>query len=158
MDLLPENEWLMLGSSVALSEIAGIAAIAFAGPQVTGWAVNASGLGLEADWVFGPVLAGIYVLAGIALYLIWKRASRPGSARAMELFGLQLALGVIWSAAFFTLNMPAVALALAVLLVIVTLATMAEFWKLDARASVLLLPYLAWATFIGMMNYSLMAA
>jgi tryptophan-rich sensory protein len=153
MDLLPQDDWLKLGASVAACEVAGIAGAAFMGPGVTGLAI---GVGLDfvtPDLAFGPLLTALYILMGVALFLVWKRARRPGSGRALELFGLQLALGVIWSAVFFGLKSPVGGLVVIISLLATTLLTIAEFWRLDARAGALLLPYLAWVTFAAVTNY-----
>ncbi|MFO8184237.1 MAG: TspO/MBR family protein, partial [Candidatus Aegiribacteria sp.] len=52
-------------------------------------------------WVFGPVWTVLYILMGIAVWLVWKE---QGFSTAVYLFMAQLALNALWSYLFFGAN------------------------------------------------------
>ena len=108
------------------------------------------------SWVFGPVWTALYLLMGIALYLVWREGwQRPEVRAAMVLFAVQLALNGVWSLLFFGMRSPALALADVVLLWVAIVATTVAFWRVGTTAGALLLPYLAWVTFAAVLNASL---
>jgi tryptophan-rich sensory protein len=105
------------------------------------------------NWVFGPVWTVLYALMGIAAARVWihHRGTRSGRYSLM-LFGVQLALNCTWSVLFFAVRVPGYAFVEIVLLWITILALVLWWWWLDRKASLLLVPYLAWAGFAGALN------
>jgi len=71
------------------------------------------------------------------------------------LFGIQLALNLLWSIIFFGLKNILLALIEIVILWFFILATTIKFWQIDKRASYLLTPYLAWVSFAAVLNFSI---
>ncbi|RZJ23596.1 MAG: tryptophan-rich sensory protein, partial [Haliea sp.] len=63
-------------------------------------------------------------------------------------------LNVLWSLLYFRLRRPDWALAEVVLLWLSILLLMAVQWRYSRRASLLLLPYLAWVAFAGLLNWA----
>lgn len=54
------------------------------------------------NYVFGPVWMILYFLMGLSLYLVWQKGTKNKEVRAaMTIFGLQLALNLLWSLIFF---------------------------------------------------------
>jgi translocator protein len=106
-------------------------------------------------WVFPIVWNILFVLMGIALYLIWKKTNHPKKRLACLLFAAQLILNVWWSNLFFYLQRPSWALIEIVFLWLSILWTLIVFKKIDRRAGWLLLPYLLWVTFAIYLNYSI---
>lgn len=102
------------------------------------------------SWVFGPVWTGLYFLMGISLYLIWKGKRKP-----LKWFWIQLGLNSLWSVIFFGLHQPLLALGEIGLLWMSIFLTIREFKRVDKRAALLLLPYLAWVSFATVLNFSL---
>jgi tryptophan-rich sensory protein len=107
------------------------------------------------SWVFAPVWSTLYVLMGVAAWLVWRRAGFAGAPVALGLFAAQLVLNALWSYLFFGLHQPAVALVEIVVLWLVILATTTAFWRVSAPAGGLLLPYLCWVGFAGVLNFQL---
>jgi benzodiazapine receptor len=101
------------------------------------------------DAVFGPVWSTLYILMGIALVLV-RRAEVSGGAQ--KVFGLQLALNLAWSYAFFGLRSPAAGAAVILALWFAILATFAAFARRSRLGAALLVPYLAWVTFATVLN------
>ncbi|WP_292517064.1 TspO/MBR family protein [Methanoculleus sp.] len=107
-------------------------------------------------WVFGPVWTVLYILMGIALYLVWSKGwGRKGVQVAMAIFAVQLVLNVLWSYLFFGLQAPFFALIEIVLLWVAILMTVVTFYRVSVPAAVLLVPYLLWVTFAAYLNYGI---
>jgi translocator protein len=108
------------------------------------------------NWVFGPVWTLLYVLMGLAAWLVWDRYGFRGAARgALILFGVHLLFNTAWSAIFFGLREPGWAFAEILVLWAMILALVTWFWRLHPVAGALLLPYLAWVSFAAVLNYSI---
>ena len=108
------------------------------------------------DWVFGPVWVILYLLIGIALFLVWTTNS-PGNNKhsAMILFFIQLVFNTSWTFFFFFLENPYLALVDIILLLIFTLLTVWKFYSVNRTAGYLMLPYLLWVGFATVLNYSI---
>ena len=104
------------------------------------------------NWIFGPVWTTLYALMGIALYLVWK-TDAPARQTAVILFGVQLALNFAWSFIFFSLKQPGWAFAELLLMWVMILLTIFAFGKISSLAAWLLVPYISWVSFAGVLNY-----
>lgn len=108
------------------------------------------------SWVFGPVWTLLYLMMGIAAFLVWQKGWASGAVKtALALFAIQLILNGLWSILFFGLRSPGLALADIILLWLSVGATMVLFWGLTPVAGMLLLPYEAWVTFAALLNGSI---
>jgi translocator protein len=101
------------------------------------------------DWappgaLFGPVWTVLYLLMGIAAWLVWRDRGFRGARLALGLFAAQLVLNALWTWIFFVWQQGGLALAEIGLLVVLILATAAAFWRIRPLAGALLLPYLLW--------------
>lgn len=106
-------------------------------------------------WVFGPVWTALYLLMGIALYLVWNRHHVPGATLAVGVFAVQLLLNALWTPAFFGEESPLLGLLIIVPLVALIAVTAKLFWRISTVAGALLLPYLAWVSFATYLNASI---
>lgn len=106
-------------------------------------------------WIFGPVWTALYFMMALAAWLIWKRGGFAAHSRPLGLFLLQWLCNAAWSPLFFGWHQPALAFGVIVLLWLALLATVIEFWRIRPGAGLLLLPYLAWVTFAGALNFTL---
>lgn len=107
------------------------------------------------NWVFGPVWTTLYVMMGLAAALAWPgRATRAGRAGFL-LFGLQLALNALWSWIFFRWHRLDLAFVELTVLWVTILGTIIAFRRIRPLAGHLLLPYLAWVTFAGVLNFAI---
>jgi tryptophan-rich sensory protein len=108
------------------------------------------------NWVFGPVWTILYIMMGIALYLVWKRGlHRKKVRRAVNVFAVQMLLNFLWTPAFFGMQSLGAGLVVIVLLLGAIVATIIIFWSVSRIASVLLLPYFFWVSFATVLNLSL---
>ena len=104
------------------------------------------------DWVFGPVWNVLFILMGVALYIVWRDGKGEHRNLAFTFFGIQLGLNVMWSMLFFGLHEPAWAFIEILFLCCAIIATLSSFWRINKNAGALLVPYLAWILFAGILN------
>jgi tryptophan-rich sensory protein len=104
------------------------------------------------DRVFGPVWSALYLMMGLAAWLVWRKAGWTGATTALALFCVQLVLNVLWSALFFGMRAPGAAFIEIVLLWVMIAATLVSFWKITPAAGALLAPYLLWVAFAAALN------
>jgi benzodiazapine receptor len=105
--------------------------------------------GTPPNWAFGPVWMTLYVLIGVAGWLVWRRT---GAGPAVRLWGWQLAANAAWNPAFF--GMHNIGLALAIIVVMIATIAMAirAFAGISRPAAWLMAPYLAWTCFAAYLN------
>jgi len=105
--------------------------------------------------VFGPVWSALYLMMGVAAWLVWRKAGFSGAPGAIVLFGLQLIANAAWSWIFFGLRRFDLAFFEMVILWALILAALIAFWRHDTRAGLLLLPYLAWVSYASALNFAI---
>ena len=106
-------------------------------------------------WLFGPVWSALYLMMGVAAWLVWKERGFDGARTALALFIAQLAANALWTWLFFAWQEPRLAFAEILILWLMIFATIVAFWKVRALAGALLVPYLLWVTFASVLTYSL---
>lgn len=105
--------------------------------------------------LFGPVWTLLYVLIGVAAWLVWKQGGFQASRGALLLFFAQLAANAAWTWIFFAWRLGALAFLEILLLWALILATLIAFWRIRPLAGALLVPYLAWVTFAAALNWAI---
>jgi benzodiazapine receptor len=150
------NDWLLLGVSLGVTLVAAaIGGIVTARPVQTWYRTIRKPAWNPPDRLFGPVWTVLYVLMGLALWRVWRMGwGEPGVWLAVMLFLVQLVLNVLWSVIFFGLRQPGWGLLEIVVLWAAILATLLTFLALEPLAGWLLVPYLAWVTFAGLLNFT----
>lgn len=108
--------------------------------------------------VFGPVWSTLYVLMGVAAWLVWRAGPRPEVRTAVAIFLVHLVVNALWSWLFFAWRLGALAFLGATLLTLSVAATMVVFRRVRPLAALLLVPYLAWVTFATLLTWSLWRA
>jgi benzodiazapine receptor len=104
------------------------------------------------EWVFGPVWTTLYLLMGLAAWLIWRRAGWGVGRIPLGLFAVQLALNAAWSVLFFNLRSPGSAFGEILLLWCAIGALLWSFVRISTLAGLLLVPYWLWVTFAAALN------
>ncbi len=110
--------------------------------------------------IFAPVWTLLYALMAIAAWLVWKASasSKEKAAlrtAALRIFWLQLFLNFAWSWIFFREHFLAGALLEIVVLWLAIVAATLLFMRVTRLAAWLMLPYLAWVTFAGVLNFEI---
>lgn len=143
--------------SLGLCLTAGALGAAFTTPEIAGWyAALAKPSFNPPSWLFGPVWTTLYLLMGLAAFLVWNRGGDLAEVRrALILFIVQLVLNVLWSLVFFRMHSPLAGLIVLILLWLGILFTLLSFRRLSGPAAWLLAPYLAWVTFAGVLNMAI---
>lgn len=108
------------------------------------------------NWIFGPVWTSLYILMGIALYLVWKSDAAPALKRmAILLFSVQLVLNFFWSLIFFNQHAIGWALVEIIILWLAILVTIFVFARISNAAAWLLVPYISWVSFASILTYTI---
>jgi tryptophan-rich sensory protein len=151
------NNFFKLVIAIVVSALAGVVGSFFTTSAIPSWyseiikpVLNPPG------WIFGPVWTALYILMGIAAYLVWKNGWEKSDVRtALGVFGIQLILNATWSIIFFGLQNPGAAFIEILSLWLTILATIIAFSKISRQAAWLLAPYIVWVTFAAYLNYSI---
>jgi tryptophan-rich sensory protein len=106
------------------------------------------------SWVFGPVWTLLYLLMGIALYLVWAERAK-NKKPAFVLFGIQISLNALWSVLFFGLQNPLLAFVEIIFLWVSIVATTALFYRISKPAAYLMIPYILWVSFAAVLNFAI---
>jgi len=106
-------------------------------------------------WVFGPVWTALYGMMAVAVWLVWLRRHQQSIATPIVLFVVQLAFNMAWSPLFFGLHRPGIAFADIMLLWLALVLTVRAFLRIHSTAGVLLVPYLLWVSFAGVLNFAI---
>lgn len=102
--------------------------------------------------VFGPVWTTLYLLMGVAAFLVWRAR---GWSAILTFFVVHLAFNALWSWLFFAWHLGAVSAIDIVVLWMMIAALVVAFWRVRSLAGALLVPYLAWVTFATALNFTL---
>ena len=107
-------------------------------------------------WLFPVVWTILYVFMGISAYLISMQGTeREDVQKAFTTYFLQLFFNFGWSILFFQLKWYLGAFVWLVVLWILILRMIIQFYAIDKRAAYLMIPYLLWVTFAGYLNFGI---
>ncbi len=105
--------------------------------------------------VFAPVWTSLYIMMGIAAWLVWRRRMVARVTIPLSLFAVQLILNSVWSYVFFGLHRPGAAFFEILVLWAAILITLIRFWQIRTLAGILMLPYYVWVSFASVLNFQL---
>lgn len=106
-------------------------------------------------WAFGPIWTTLYILMGIALFLVWRKGlERPDVKIAIGVFAIQLVLNFFWTIIFFGFRSLFGGLVEIVFLWIAILVNIILFYRISKTAGLLLVPYIIWVTIASYLNYT----
>jgi len=86
---------------------------------------------------------------------VWLRRGNRAVTVALVLFAIQLALNAAWPGLFFGLQNPRIAFAEIVVLWLAIVLTVSTFLRVSKVAGWLMVPYLGWVTFAGVLNMAI---
>lgn len=103
--------------------------------------------------VFGPVWTVLYLLMGIALYLVWSKGLENENVKeAVSYWVIQLAFNLLWTIGFFGFQSPLLGLIVIVLLWGAVYWTIRKFYPISELAAWLMVPYLIWVSYALLLN------
>ena len=149
------SAWWKVLVAIAIAEAAGLIGSFFTTPEIPTWYASLVKPNFAPpSWVFAPVWTTLFVLMGIASYLVYRSANGRRAAKiALVVYGIQLILNVGWSWLFFGQQNPGAALVEIGILWMAIAMTIFLFSRLSKAAAWLLVPYLAWVSFASYLNY-----
>ena len=108
------------------------------------------------DPLYGAAWTLIFALAAVSGLIAWSRSPDWAAAEiVIGLFALNGFLNVLWSLIFFRLQRPDWAMVEIVPLWISVAALITVCGRRSKLAGALLVPYLAWVTFAGRLNWEI---
>ena len=140
---------MFIGLCLAVGVVAGVLTVSsvatwYAGIRKPSWTPPGA--------LFGPVWTALYVMIGVAGWLVHRAPAGPGRGAAITCWWIQLGLNFLWSLIFFLLRAPGPALADIVLLLCSIVAFIVTAVRVDVRGVLLFLPYAAWVSFATALN------
>ena len=143
--------------AIVVCQLAGVVGSVFTTPSIPTWYAALQKPGFTPpNWIFGPVWTTLFVLMGIAAFIVWNKGlDKEGVKAALVLFIIQLLLNMLWSFLFFTLHSPLYAFVEIIILWLAILLTMVKFFPISRAAGYLLLPYILWVSFAAVLNFTL---
>jgi tryptophan-rich sensory protein len=108
------------------------------------------------NWLFAPVWTMLYAVSAFAVWRI-LRLSDAYAARqsALTLFFIQLALNAAWPWMFFGAHNPLLGLINIIPQLLVILAAIVAFYRLDRLAAYCLVPLATWVAFASILNIAI---
>jgi len=154
---MKSKDFLKLAACIIGCELAGAIGAVFTMPAIATWYASLEKpLISPPNWLFGPAWTVLYLLMGVALFLIWRKGLESKDAKiAVAAFCFQLALNTLWSLIFFGLRNPFWALIEIIALWVAIAFTIATFFKVFRLAAFLLFPYILWVTLAMYLNCSI---
>lgn len=145
-----------LSFSILIPLLAGFLGSVFTTPAVKDWypVINKPTWN-PPSWLFGPVWTVLFIMMGVALYLVWSKKMDSKIRVALKIFSAQLILNVLWSVFFFGMGNFWLAFGEILILWGLILVTMIIFLKVSKTSGFLLVPYLLWVTFAAYLNFTI---
>ena len=107
------------------------------------------------DHVYGPVWSVLYLLMGIAAWIVWSERYHRGRTLALLAFAVQLLLNAAWAPLFFGTRSAGLGLLVIIALWLSLVWTAREFFAVRTIAACLMLPHVAWVSFAVVLNLTL---
>jgi translocator protein len=108
------------------------------------------------NWVFAPVWTALYVLMAFAAWRILRTPREtPGRRLGLILFFGQLGANAAWSWMFFAAHSPLLGLINIIPQLILILATIRSFRRVDRVAALSLVPLALWVGFACVLNFEI---
>ncbi len=105
------------------------------------------------DPYFGVIWTTIFTLCAISGGLAWRSAYRPNDKkRIILLFAANAFLNILWSAIYFKLKRPDLAVFEVVILWLSILFLVLGLWRISKKAALLLIPYWVWVSVATILN------
>lgn len=152
-----KNKYIRFIASIIIPQLAGGIGSIFTSSKIPTWYTSIQKPALNPpNWVFGPVWTTLFLLMGVALYIVWTKGLQGKNIKtAIWIFGSQLVLNTFWSIAFFNFQSPLLAFAVIIPLWILILINIILFYRISKPAGLMLVPYLLWVSFATYLNYAI---
>ncbi|MFA7708178.1 MAG: TspO/MBR family protein [Candidatus Pacearchaeota archaeon] len=105
------------------------------------------------NWVFPVVWNVLFLLIAISMCFSWASKKQNQKTSIIVSYWINLMLNILWSVFYFGFKSPLHALVIAVLMLVSIIHLIILNWKINKKASYLLIPYLLWIGFAIILNY-----
>jgi len=105
------------------------------------------------NYVFPVVWSLLFFMIALSMYFAWIKADKRQKREIMFIFGLNFLLNILWSILFFGMKNPMLAYFDLIILWLSIILMITATYKIDRRSAYLLMPYLLWVSFAGLINY-----
>lgn len=106
-------------------------------------------------WLFPVAWTILYILMGLALAMVLHARGNRYRRYAVALFAFQFLLNLAWSPLFFGAHQVLAALVLIIFMLVFGIAATIAFGRVRTVAAWLMVPYLVWISFAGILNYTI---
>ena len=107
-------------------------------------------------WLFPVAWTILYVLMGIASYLVLESEAEPEAVtNAIHIYFYQLVVNFLWPVFFFQFQWFFFSFIWLVLLILLVAAMIKEFYGISKTAAGLNIPYFLWILFAGYLNFTI---
>jgi len=149
--------WKRLIIALVLPQLAGFIGSLFTSRGIPTWYARLNRPSFAPpNWLFAPVWTLLFVLMGIAFYLIWQKSVEQSQKKlknqAIKLFLIQLVFNTLWSIIFFGQQLLFLAFVEIIILWVLIMLTILKFKKIKPLAGYLMIPYLLWVSFASILN------
>lgn len=108
-------------------------------------------------FVFPIAWAVLYTLIFISLILFTVKQTHKSKNLGYVLFFTQMLLNISWTHVFFTFHKINIALTILILLDILVLFNIKEFYEISKKSAYFLIPYFFWILFATYLNAGILA-
>ena len=142
--------WFQLIAIILITELVGVLGSLFSGNMGQSFTTLKKPPLSPPGWLFGIIWQILYLLMGIAVYIIYQKP--PESQKAINLYWIQLLVNFLWPIVFFRFELYWIAVAVILILDVLVFLTTVWFYKISKVAGYLMIPYLLWILFATYLN------
>jgi len=146
---------LILIIILVLLGVGGFGALFTANPEGSLWYQQVKAQITPPGYIIGIVWNILYVLIGISIYLSLKNKTKDKetSKKLILIWSINLIANALWTYFFFKMQNPILALMDLILIAITCLMLIILNWKIHRTSAYLIIPYLLWLCFAGLLNF-----
>jgi len=145
------NWGLLIVSVVIIMVVAGVGGLFTSANTGSEWYESIKPSITPPNWIFPIVWNILFLLIAISLYLIL--ISKEQKTKVLIAYLINFILNILWSFLFFSQKLTKIAFFELLVLWISVIFMISLAYKIDKKAAYLLVPYLLWLTFAGILNY-----
>ncbi|MDO8517174.1 MAG: TspO/MBR family protein [Nanoarchaeota archaeon] len=105
------------------------------------------------SYIFPIAWTILFILIGFSIYFSWTNSNKNQKTKLAILFAINLIANVLWSLLFFSIKQTQLAFLDLIIIWASTLYLIIFLWKINKKSALLLIPYILWLSFAGILNY-----
>ena len=153
-EIVKKFDWLLLALCVMIPVVTGCVSSVIIGKGVLDYKGLAKPPLAPSGWMFSIIWLLLYLLIGVALYLIMINQDVGFRERKMGLwlFGGQLFFNFLWNILFFKFGLRFNGFLVIIIIICSVVMMSLVFKRIDKKAFYLLIPYMVWLVFLLYFN------